>query len=198
MNIIVASIGASGSRFVRDAIASATGMQAVNDDHPGDFDGKVRHTHRAYDDICDTFGDEWRAVYIYGDFANAINAFYEMRNANLVGFRLMGIDADTVDYFAELRRADPIRAWLYMIKNDRLGWRRNLRSWRDAPRTIVMTYEQMCDDPERCAAALSEWIDCQVVLPEIRPRKSDWRRMPTAIKTQIRTEYDDLAMYTYG
>lgn len=191
-NYVIASIGASGSRMIRDAIKAASGRDHVNDDYPGDWRGKVLHTHAPYSDVSKKLGRNWRAVFVYGHIGDAICTFYEERNSSAVGLRLMGVDDEHRAEFTEMVEIDKLDAWLYIVEDDKLRWRENILSWTTAPNTLPVIYEAVRLEPKRLARTIGDFLDLDVVLPEITPRVSDWRRLPRELQFAIQAEYDDM------
>ncbi len=189
--IIVASIGASGSRLMAQLLRDATGRSHANDDFPGDWRGKILHTHLPYHVEYERklARRKFKAVYMLGHIGDAICSFYEGRISVLTGFKLMGIDGNIINEFVRIEERDKTAAWMYMVDGDKLGWKENILSWDTAPNTLSVRYEALCLQPMAICEIISQHIGYTVTPPKIITRKSDWRRLPYPLKKMLIDEY---------
>ena len=193
--IVVASIGGSGSRMLAEMLSRATGRTRCNDEFCGDWHGHILHTHLPYNDERDKLGSDWKAVHIIGGIGNAICSFYEERISAEIGFRLMGVKSEHIDKFMSMKEVEPIDAWEYILDGDKLRWCTNIKSWRFAPNTLPVRYEALCADPHGVCNAISEHIGFDVPVINIVSRKSNWKRLPGVIQKSIEREYTKLKPY---
>lgn len=188
--LIVASIPGSGSRMLAAALREASGLEHCNTDAQ-DWTGKLLHTHQTYKDLSKSC-NVTKAVFVYAHIGDSICSMYEQRIANFQGLKLMNVRPGHIAQFRDTVDTDPLGAWLYLINGDKLRLREMVLSWLAAPNTLPICYELLCNYTAGTRALLSAFVGYNVQFPEIRPRRSNWLRLPDQLRDAITEQYYDL------
>lgn len=191
MIYLIPSIGRCGSTHFTYWVGEAAGMEVrfSMDPHRHFTDGMVNKTHWHYQGPYPF--EEWKAIYIWGHVGDSIASIHSGRVKTLAHFRNLMVVNDHLIEFERLRqKASKEDAFLWMIEGDKFRFKENYRSWKLAPNTIFVKYEEFVGGPDWVRRQLSNFLGLEFPGTEVKQRASNWQNLSGKLQGAIIKEYE--------
>lgn len=155
-------------------------------DLPSDWKLIKTHAHFRGENLS-----SFRAVFVWGYVEDIIASLMSISDEEwmLTHLNYLQVAPEDIRRWTWLRsRRMRIRAWRYLLEEDKLQFVENIRSWARA-KALFIKYEKLCARPERKFHRISDFIGCEIPVPAIQSRQSCWRDLPDSILETIYNNY---------
>ena len=198
MKIIISSIGRAGSTLICDLIAASLETESI-------FVTRFRNIGRSHAVVVKTHDHflfepdyEYRAVFLADRIENIIASLYP-KNKHFLSLHLRHLRVRLFSriVFKILMKLDHVcgkgyfrrRAFAYMIKDDKFGFKRNITSWKKARHARFVDYNRLCSHKSEVLQTISGFVGFSVKDFEVKTRTTTPDALPGSLRNLIDTHY---------
>jgi len=199
MTYIIASTGRAGSTAVARVIAESLpvkGMPIIME-YP-DFckhDGHAVKTHLHFKEELKC---EYRAVYVYCNIGDCISSLVRMPYG-FCKFHLKNLEVNKkhLDVFLKILRlplpskVKKFFAYYYIIKNDKLRFMENFKSWKKSKHTLFVKLENLISDKNGTMNKISQHLGVPLADFEVKKRLWYKKDLPYVLRRLIDKTYTE-------
>ncbi len=187
---IVPSIWRSGSTLICNLISkwSKRPIKFLRDLSKLSKIDKDIYVLKTHSPLKEKLNYNYKAIFIYWNIENAIASIYNIKNINNHLINLW-VNFRNRLLFNIKKIFDKDDAYIFLIKWDKLNFKKNIKSWKKDKNTLFIKFEELLKNKKKKLKEISNFLWISIPDFDIKKRKTSSKDLPKRIIKQINKEY---------